>query len=119
VKVALVYSTAKSVYDTGQSAAAWAKQKRDERRLKIDQAKVASDHAKANPIGFSSTGGRTVAYRVRLGCDPLSETIVVRRDGRAVLVRQAVPIVIFKPTEYQSAKIRSGVGEILIFTDQL
>jgi hypothetical protein len=119
VKLIMVYSTAREVITTGRSAAAWAKQKRDASKAKKAEAVLAADKARANPIGFSSTGGRTVAYRVRLGCDPISETIIARRDGRATLVRQATPIATFRPTEYQSAKIRSGYGEILIFTDQL
>jgi hypothetical protein len=110
VKIIMVVSTAKDVVHTGTSAAAWARRKRDERRAKA---------AAARPNPRSATGGRTVAYRVALGRDPILETIVVRRDGRAVLVRRQTPVATFKPTEYQNAKIRSGNGEILIFTDQL
>jgi hypothetical protein len=129
VKLAIVYSTAKDVVSTGKRAATWAKKERDQLRAaraakaaakaQAKAEKTAAKTAKPNPVATSSTGGRTVAYRVRLGIDPYNETIIARSDGRATLVRQRVPIATFRPTEYQNAKIRSGYGEVLVFTDQL
>lgn len=62
----------------------------------------------------SATGGRRVAYRVRLG-----EDVVLFEGKTAVLYRHDTAIATFKPSSFQKTKIRSGRGEVLIFQDQL
>jgi hypothetical protein len=73
-----------------------------------------SENPLALPGRTSATGGRLVAYRVRLEDD------VVRFEGRqAVLYRHDVAVATFKPSAFQKTKIRSGRGEVLVFQDQL
>jgi hypothetical protein len=63
-----------------------------------------------------TTGGRTLAYRVQLGG---SDTIAIGADGLATYFRGAQAVALFRPTTYQLPKIRSGHGEVLIFTHQV
>ena len=72
-------------------------------------------HRRSNPLDRSSaTGGRLVAYRVRLEQD------IVEFEGRtAVLYRNDVAVAAFRPSPFQKTKIRSGEGEMLVFSDQL
>lgn len=73
---------------------------------------------RANPIDpAAATGGRTAAFRVNL-LSP-AERIALTRSGNAILYRYEKPIAKFKPSKFQKSKIRAGVGEVLIFTDQL
>ena len=110
---AMAVSAAATVYDVGKKTTGWVKRKNA----------PPSDPPIPNPLTLfhrrSATGGRRVAYRVRLDQDPFVETILTRMDGRATLVRHQRPIVTFHPTTYQRAKIRAGTGEILIFIDQI
>lgn len=78
---------------------------------------------KRNPIDTvnvlpvkSSTGGRTVAFRVRIS---EMETILLEDKSNAVLYRYNTALVRFRPTTYQLTKIRAGEGEVLIFEDQI
>ena len=76
---------------------------------------------KSNPISVSpyrtsATGGRIVAYRVRL----FSRHEEILFNGqRAALIRHGKKVASFKPSSFQKTKIRSGRGEVLIFQDQL
>jgi hypothetical protein len=76
---------------------------------------------KSNPISVfpyrtSATGGRIVAYRVRL----FSRYEEILFNGqRAELIRHGKKVAGFKPSSFQKAKIRAGRGEVLIFQDQL
>jgi hypothetical protein len=131
VKAILLISASKDVFDVGHKTVSWAKARREARAAKKEA------EAKKNPLLLgmgdrasssvamqrfgrrSSTGGRTVAFRVQLGGDPYREAVVLRDRSRATLFRHGRPLVTFRASEYQQAKIRSGNGEILIFTDQI
>jgi len=114
VKAAGVYSSGRDVVTAGRHAAGWVRRQRG---------------ARPNPTPLlaagprvgrrSATGGRTAAFRVQLGRDPYLETVLLLDADRAVLVRHGRRVAAFRPSSYQRAKIRSGIGEILIFTDQL
>lgn len=76
---------------------------------------------KKNPIQLfglhAATRGRSVAYRADLGNG--MDRIALTKTGSAVLYRREQPVAKFKASKYQKTKIRSGEGEVLIFTDQL
>jgi hypothetical protein len=66
------------------------------------------------PGRSSATGGRIVAYRVRL-----EEETVLFTGTKATLYRHGSEVASFKPSNFQKTKIRSSRGELLIFQDQL
>lgn len=66
----------------------------------------------------STTAGRVLAYRVQLGF-PGGDAITFNTDGSATYTQQQRAVAVFRPTTYQLAKIRTGRGEVLIFTDQI
>jgi hypothetical protein len=74
---------------------------------------------KANPLFglHAATRGRSVAYRADLDSD--MDRIALTKNGTAIFYRREQPVAKFKASKYQKTKIRSGEGEVLIFTDQL
>lgn len=75
-----------------------------------------------NPIAVPSrrtSRGRRLAYRVRLDGSAPIEYVQMMQDGSAVLQRNGQAVARFKPSTYQLAKIRAGVGELLIYRDQI
>lgn len=112
VKAAGVYSAGRDVVTAGKHAAGWVRKQRDARPNPLPLLSMGGGRR-------SATGGRTVAFRAQLDRDPYLETVLLLDSDRAVLVRHARRVAAFKPSAYQRAKIRSGIGEILIFTDQL
>jgi hypothetical protein len=75
-----------------------------------------SNPLSVSPYRTSATGGRIVAYRVRL----FSRHEEILFNGqRAELIRHGRKVASFKPSSFQKTKIRAGRGEMLIFQDQL
>lgn len=91
---------------------------KDASKVKTDVEKPFEHKRRSNPLILSrrssATGGRLVAYRIRMERD------IVEFEGRtATLYRNDVAVAVFNPSSFQKAKIRSGQGEVLVFKDQL
>jgi hypothetical protein len=75
-------------------------------------------HRRRNPLELTDGSEKRVAYRVVLGRDAESDRIRMLANGHAMLVRGQEHIR-FRPLPYQMAKIRTGEGALLLYTDQL
>jgi hypothetical protein len=112
----LVYKlyTGYSFLKTAQGA--WSDAKKGASYLKGKLTGRKSNPISVSPYRTSATGGRIVAYRVRL----FSRHEEILFNGqRAALIRHGKKVASFKPSSFQKTKIRSGRGEVLIFQDQL
>jgi hypothetical protein len=109
---ALVHGT-KKVYSTSKN---WIEKKFHKGRRKNPLQLGSGAWTSAHLQRTSATGGRDVAYRVDLNGD--NDRIAMTKSG-AMFFRNEKLITKFKASRYQKTKIRSGTGEVLIFTDQL
>jgi hypothetical protein len=106
--------TGYSFLKTAQGA--WSDLKRGAGYLKRKLTGRKSNPISVSPYRTSATGGRIVAYRVRLFS---GHEEILFNGQRAALIRHGKKVASFKPSSFQKTKIRAGRGEVLIFQDQL